>query len=575
MGAPEFGCWVLGAAVQPRDNLINLAVATIMSSLRCKGTGGFKGEEGLMGRFVNQLICMLAVLGVFATPVRAEKRVALVIGNSAYNHAPRLRNPVNDAEAVAALLKRLNFDVLKGIDLTDKGFAKTIGDFSEKLDAGADVAVFFYAGHGLQVNGKNYLAPVDAKLQREASLEFEAVRLNTILSLMERRDGTTLVFLDACRDNPLAHNLARNMGTRSTTIGRGLAPIKTGVGTLIAFATQPGNVAMDGKGVHSPFAWALLKHAETPGLEIEGMMRRVRRDVIAATSGAQVPWNHSSLTAPFRFKEKPDAGGESSTATKQPYNVKATELSFWESIRGSTNAALYMEYLRRYPGGDFAVIAGSKLYQLKKVQKAPDKRKDLMATIVSDNQFTAVLYQTRREMTIALQKELTRVGCDPGAIDGKWGSKGRGALAKFNRYARLVVPTDTPTPGAINAIRARNSRVCPVEKTVKLPQVVCGPRFRAVGGRCVKRSCGPGKKLASTGRCVGIANDRNNKGKPNSRRNTRAKLVTECVRRATRGCRNNFKRKGNPEKGICMNSSSQYIWRLECKKNTNFRQKFF
>lgn len=217
------------------------------------------------------LLLFAGALAVTTVPhARAAKRVALVIGNSAYTHSTPLRNPSNDANAIAAVLKRLGFKVEKGVNVNRRELESKIRTFA-KLARGADVALFFYAGHGLQVNGRNYLVPVDAKLPDEDDLEFETVRLETILTLMERERRTNLMFLDACRDNPLARNLARGMGTRSAAVGRGLAPVESGVGTLIAFATKPGSVALDGKGANSPFTRALLKHIETPGIEIENL----------------------------------------------------------------------------------------------------------------------------------------------------------------------------------------------------------------------------------------------------------------------------------------------------------------
>lgn len=253
-----------------------------------------------LGRTVIVFVC-LVFIGL-CSPAEA-KRVALVIGNAAYEHATRLDNPKNDANALAAVLERLNFEVVKGIDLNQSQFEQTIRKFARTV-RGADVALLFYAGHGLQVNGRNYLAPVDARLSDEADLDFETLPLRTILKQMEREVKTNLVFLDACRDNPLARNLARSMGTRSASVGRGLARVDSGIGTLIAFATEPGNVALDGDGNNSPFTTALLKHIETPGLDIAQMMRRVRGDVMRSTAQRQVPWNNSSLTGDFYFAGK-------------------------------------------------------------------------------------------------------------------------------------------------------------------------------------------------------------------------------------------------------------------------------
>ena len=218
-------------------------------------------------------------------PAAAEKRVALVIGNSAYQHTAALKNPSNDATDKAATLQQLGFDVIDGNDITKEEMEQRIRAFAAKL-AGADVGLFFYAGHGLQVDGKNFLAPVDAKLQSDTDLDFEAVELNLVLKQLERNSRISVVFLDACRDNPLASTLAAT--SRSVEIGRGLARIDKAIGMMIAFSTQPGNVALDGEGRNSPFTGALLHHIGTEGLSINDVMIDVRNDVLKATDGKQV-----------------------------------------------------------------------------------------------------------------------------------------------------------------------------------------------------------------------------------------------------------------------------------------------
>jgi uncharacterized caspase-like protein len=258
----------------------------------------------------------------------AEKRVALVIGNSAYVHAPPLVNPVNDAEDMAATLKALGFQVTTGTDLDKPALDRTVSEFASALK-GANLALFFYAGHGLQVAGQNYLIPVDAKLESSSALDFEAVRLDLIQRTMERETNTNVLFLDACRDSPLARNLARSMGTRSTDIGRGLAVQESGTGTLISFSTQPGNVALDGTGRNSPFAAALTKHLQTPGEDLSAILIKVRNDVMEATANRQVPWEHSALRARLYFSPSgPTAAppvGSTLPATKNTMKVRVLD----------------------------------------------------------------------------------------------------------------------------------------------------------------------------------------------------------------------------------------------------------
>jgi uncharacterized caspase-like protein len=204
-------------------------------------------------------IVVLILLMLSSSAVRAGKRVALVIGNSSYQHVGDLANPKNDATDMTAALRLYGFQVIDGLDLNKAALDRKVLDFAAALQ-GAEVAVFFYAGHGLQVSGQNYIVPVDAQLTAEYALDFEMMRLDLVQRTMERASPTNILFLDACRNNPLARNLQRAMGTRAAEIGRGLAAVEAGSGTLISFATQPGNVALDGAGRNSLFTGALVKH---------------------------------------------------------------------------------------------------------------------------------------------------------------------------------------------------------------------------------------------------------------------------------------------------------------------------
>jgi uncharacterized caspase-like protein len=241
---------------------------------------------------------LLAVLVCAAAPAGAvERRVALVVGNGAYAETAALPNPPNDARAVAATLRDLGFEVLEATDLDHAGMQAALGGFADRLQ-GAAVGLFFYAGHGLQVAGENYLVPVDARLGREAQVRLQTLPLQTVLDTMEAEVPTRLVLLDACRDNPLAKVLKRSIGaSRSTAVGEGLAEVRAAAGTLIAYATAPGQVALDGEGEHSPFTAALLEHIDTPGLEVRQVLGRVRGAVLDVTGDRQVPWDSSSYGA--------------------------------------------------------------------------------------------------------------------------------------------------------------------------------------------------------------------------------------------------------------------------------------
>ncbi|MFZ5693388.1 MAG: caspase family protein [Pseudomonadota bacterium] len=253
-----------------------------------------------------RIIALLALFVMITTAATASAadRVALVIGNSAYRNAAPLSNPRNDATDIADALRKLKFDVVQGIDLDRLGMENAIRSFTQK-SRGAKVIVFFYAGHGLQVDNVNYLVPVDAKLDATTDLNFAAVSLDYVLRQMDAEQRINLIFLDACRDNPFVSGMDRKLATRSASVGAGLAQVKGSIDTMIAFATQPDNVALDGDGRNSPFTAALLKHIQTPGLEISSVLRRVRTDVVATTKEKQIPWDHSSLRTEVVLQPQP------------------------------------------------------------------------------------------------------------------------------------------------------------------------------------------------------------------------------------------------------------------------------
>jgi uncharacterized caspase-like protein len=242
-----------------------------------------------VGKLMACLVaCLLLASGFSASA--APDRVALVIGNGAYRHVTPLANPPNDATDLAAASRTLGFDVVEGQNL-DRRFMQTkIQEFAGRLDR-AKVAVFFYAGHAFQTAGRNYLVPTDAKLERASDIGSQTIELDQALDKMESDQRVNLVFLDACRDNPFPSNSAPSVSFRP-----GLASMQSPGSTLLTFATEPGQVALDGEGRNSPFTAALVKHIVTPGLVIESVIVRVRADVLQTTSRSQIPWSHSSLT---------------------------------------------------------------------------------------------------------------------------------------------------------------------------------------------------------------------------------------------------------------------------------------
>ena len=239
------------------------------------------------------------------TEKQALRRVALVIGNSAYARVRPLPNPTNDARAMAKSLREIGFVVTEGTDLDRAAMQATIRDFLRDA-AQSQVAVVYYAGHGVQIDGRNYLVPVDIQLQGlqlSGGLTDTMMDLDTIMAGLDDQVRTNILILDACRNNPMAPRVASTGPARDIEAGSsGLAPPTTlgngstlGAGTLIAFATAPGQVALDGEGANSPFSAALTRHIGTPGLEVQQMLTRVRAEVVAATKGKQVPWSNSSL----------------------------------------------------------------------------------------------------------------------------------------------------------------------------------------------------------------------------------------------------------------------------------------
>lgn len=316
---------------------------------------------------VSALIRFVAIIAVtlavsFSTAL-AQKRVALVIGNSSYTHVPALPNPTNDSAKVALKLKSIGFEVLQADNLDFDGFRKTLRDFSKKA-TGADMAVVFYAGHGMEVNKSNYLIPVDAKLETDREISYEAVPLELVTEAVNGAKGLRLVMLDACRNNPFASKIKMTSPTRS--IGRGLSFIEPSAGTLVSYAAREGTTAEDGQGEHSPYTAALLENLGQPGLEVNFLFRKVRDQVLENTGGKQEPFTYGSLPGRQIFLVPGAQQPTTSPDTSKPTTAHNTDALFWAAIQDSDNPALFEEYLKRFPQGIFSSIAQIRLDNLKK-----------------------------------------------------------------------------------------------------------------------------------------------------------------------------------------------------------------
>jgi tetratricopeptide (TPR) repeat protein len=359
-----------------------------------------------MKSFLTRVI-ILSFLLIFITinPLQAatERRLALVIGNGKYTSSP-LRNPVNDATDMADTLRKLGFNVILKINASKREMGKAVEDFEKQLK-GQDVGLFYYAGHGVQVNGVNYLIPVSAKINEETDMEYEAIDAGRVLATMHNaKSMVNIVILDACRDNPYVRSF------RSAT--RGLAIIsKAPMGTIVSYSTSPGDVALDGKGRNSPYTSSLLQYMRQPGLSIEQVFKNVRQKLNRETSGKQVPWELSSLQGDFYFSTaKGSATRPSSEETSQVAMLTPTP----ESITDSTvQNDKYFALLARNSWND------ALNYFQKAVVSSPDDmdaRAGLAIALVFKGDESTAKYNIHRIKEVNYESRWTRVAI--GLIEG-------------------------------------------------------------------------------------------------------------------------------------------------------------
>ena len=321
------------------------------------------------GRFLTKLIStVLVAAACFCTPARADKRVALVVGNSVYKNVTPLDNPRNDARLMADTLRGLGFIVVGGsarLDLDKTQFDSAVKDFSDQIQ-GADVGLFYYAGHGVQVRGANYLVPVNANPTRESDVDFQLVDTALVLRQMEGA-GTKLniVILDACRNNPFG-----GRGLRATE--GGLAQMRAPEGTLISYATQPGSVARDGANGNSPYTKALAEAIRKPGQDIFQTFNTVGLAVKQVTAGSQQPWVSSSPIAGNFYFAGQSASNQTAAPSPQPPAMAPTATDeaarAWSVTQNTTSIAVLEDFIRQFGNTAYGSMARARLGELKKSQ---------------------------------------------------------------------------------------------------------------------------------------------------------------------------------------------------------------
>ncbi len=313
------------------------------------------------------LLLMAALLGGSLSSVaQAEKRIALIIGNSGYRHSGELDNPKHDARLIASVLRRAGFETDVRIDVARKAMKEAFRDYAGKIRAAGSDAVgfFYYAGHGTQVKGVNYLLPVDANIEDEAQVESEAISASGLMAQLEGAGNRmNIVILDSCRNNPFKR------GYRAQV--RGLAPMHAPKSTLVGYSTQPGNVALDGNAGYSPYAIALHRAIRRPGQTLEQTFKQARAEVNQATDGKQTPWEESSLFGDFYFFR--DAAKAEITPAAGDIVQVTEEAKIWKDIRQSRDPESFRSYLAKHPEGTFALLASDQLQRLSELAAAkPD-----------------------------------------------------------------------------------------------------------------------------------------------------------------------------------------------------------
>lgn len=439
---------------------------------------------------IHHIILTFFFSALIATGASAEKRVALVIGNSAYQNAPRLGNPSNDATMMAATLKKSGFDsVVLRPDVTKDTMRRALRDFADQA-RDADIAVVYYAGHGIEVDGTNYLIPVDAVLERDTDVLDETFALDRVLIAMEAAKQLRLVILDACRDNPFSKSMKRTASTRAIS-SRGLAKVEpVNPNTMIAFAAKAGSTATDGDGKNSPFATALAAHLAKPGLDLRKAFGYVRDDVMKVTNNQQEPFIYGSL------------GGNDVALVPGPAIAAATagspgpqfaQIDATDRVRRDYELALQIGtqdawnyFIANYPEGFYSDLARAQSKKLAALE-APGQSGPVARSTSPAGPNTEI---SRQVLT-----ELRRVGCFADEPGGTWNAAAQRSLGLFNKFAGTRFDVKVASLDALEVIKGRTGQICPL---------TCQHGFQVDGDKCVKITCKDGFEIGDDNTCERI-----------------------------------------------------------------------
>lgn len=510
----------------------------------------------------------LVLLIASIQPAFAERRAALVIGNAAYQHVNKLANPGNDSELMAATLKDAGFEVVElRRDLPVDAMRRALRDFSDQA-RDADIAIIYYAGHGLEIDGINYLIPVDAVLERDIDAYDEAIPLDRLLTVTEPAKRLRLIILDACRDNPFSQRMKRSVATRA--ISRGLARVEpSSPNTLIAFSAKAGSTAADGSGKYSPFTTSLVKYLTKPGLDLRRAFGFTRDEVLKITNNQQEPFVYGSLggddvaLVPAPPAPPPDPDIAVRYAYELALQVGTREI--WDSFISNYPNSFYTDLARAQrrkiveaqQAAEAARLAAERKRALEEAkaveaeraraaaqakaeedarlaaekakaeqekrateaeragaaeqtkaeedaalaevrakgaaENAPDAKPPQQVAALTPQESATADPQTVLDIPRLLQAELHRVGCGTGNIDQGWSLAAQKSLTLFNKHAGTSLDTKTASLGALDIVRSKPDRVCPL---------ICEHGYRADTDRCVKITCDTGFVLNDDNECV-------------------------------------------------------------------------